>query len=217
MKKIIILSTISFLTLGACTQERNKPITENKTAIGAGAGAAIGAVIGALSGEGSTDRRQKAMLGAGIGALAGGGIGLYMDKQEAKLRQDLKGSGVEVKRHGNNIHLNMPGSITFATDSSNINSSFYGSLNKVSSVLKQYNQTYVDVIGHTDNIGDAGYNYNLSKRRASSVASYITNQGVQAGRLIIKGQGESNPVASNNTDYGRSQNRRVEIKLSPIT
>ena len=178
-------------------------------------GGLIGAGLGSLTGSGSTDRRQKAMVGAGIGALAGGLIGNYTDKQEAELRQDLEGSGVSVTRKGNNLTLNMPGDITFATDSSDLNDRALNTLDGVGITLAKYNRTLVNITGHTDNVGTAAYNQDLSERRARAVASVLTDGGVSPYRIVAFGRGEDQPIATNLTAEGRRQNRRVEIIITP--
>lgn len=188
----------------------------SKLAIGAGIGAASGAVVGLLTSN-NKNRQRNVLLGAGIGALAGGSVGYYMDVQEAKLRQRLQGTGVSVTRVGNQIVLNMPGNVTFDTNSADINAGFYEVLNSVAIVLKEYEKTTVDVIGHTDSVGSATYNQQLSERRARSVAEYLAAQQVMGQRLLVAGHGESTPVASNSTPEGRSRNRRVEIHIAPLT
>ena len=217
LKPISLLLGMVFI-FSACSTVN--PYTEekqtSKLAIGAGIGAASGAVIGLLTAD-SKDRQKNALIGAGLGALAGGGIGYYMDVQEAKLRQRLRGSGVSVTRSGNQIILNMPSNITFATGSANINAGFYDALNAVAVVLKEYNKTTVDVIGHTDSVGSAEYNQRLSENRARSVAEYLSGQGILPARLLVAGMGESQPIASNATPEGRAQNRRVTIQISPLT
>jgi len=187
----------------------------NKTTIGAGLGALAGGVAGALIGGG--DWRKRALIGAGVGALAGGGIGYYMDQQEAKLRQRLQSTGVSVTRVGNDIILNMPGNITFASGSADINANFYEVLNSVGIVLDEYDKSLVDVYGHTDSDGSAQFNQSLSERRAQSVARYLITRGVISDRLFVRGLGESQPIASNSTAAGKSQNRRVEIRIAPLT
>ena len=209
------------LVLGGCTTD---PYTGeqkvSKTAWGAGigavGGAATGAVVGALTGN-SKGARKGALIGAGVGTLAGAGVGLYMDKQEAKLREELARTGVSVTREGNNIRLNMPGHITFATNASDVVPGFYDVLNSVALVLKEYEKTYIDVLGHTDSTGEDAYNQALSERRALSVANYLVAQGVMQERFNVVGYGENRPIASNNTPEGRTQNRRVEIELAPLT
>src|SRR5262245_55874074 len=152
----------------------------SNTAKGAGIGAAIGAVAGILTGPDARAHRKNALIAAGVGALAGAAVGQYMDRQEAKLRAQLQGTGVSVVRNGNNITLNMPGNITFRTDSADLNSNFYDVLNSVTLVLKEYDKTLLEVAGHTDNTGSDQYNQSLSERRANSVAQYLESHGVNA-------------------------------------
>lgn len=207
------------LTLSACTTVN--PYTNekqtSKVVIGSGTGALAGAVIGLISGDNSRERRKRALLGAGLGAIAGGSIGYYMDVQEAKLRQELSGTGVSVTRDGNNIILNMPSNITFAVNSYNINGNFYGVLNSVNLVLKEYDKTLVEIMGHTDSTGSRDYNQTLSNRRARSVSQYFQSRKIEPLRLATYGHGEDYPVASNSSDAGRKLNRRVEIVLVPIS
>ena len=157
-----------------------------------------------------------ALIGAGIGALSGGAIGNYQDRQQAALNEKLRGTGVDVARKGDNITLNMPGNVTFAFNSANIDPQFYPVLNDVAAVLREYNQTVVEVAGHTDNIGSEEVNQRLSEQRAGAVAQYLQAQGVQQERLITVGGGKRYPIASNDTEAGRAANRRVEITLVPV-
>lgn len=202
----------SCTTVNPYTEEKQT----SKLAIGAGVGAAGGALVGLLTSD-SKNRQRNVLLGAGIGALAGGSVGYYMDVQEAKLRQRLRNTGVSVTRSGNQILLNMPGNVTFDTNSADINAGFYEVLNGVGIVLEEYEKTTVDVLGHTDSVGSESYNQRLSENRARSVAEYLASQGVQSARLLMAGRGESQPIASNATPEGRARNRRVEIQISPIT
>jgi outer membrane protein OmpA-like peptidoglycan-associated protein len=140
-----------------------------------------------------------------------------MDRQEAKLRQELDRTGVSVTRIGDNITLNMPGNVTFATDSSALNANFYEVLNSVATVLDEYEQTVIEVAGHTDSTGTNAYNQTLSQQRAESVSAYLRTRGVLADRIIPIGSGEERPVASNDNEAGRQQNRRVELTLVPLT
>lgn len=206
---------ISTLLMSACTTI--DPYTREEKTSNAVKGTAIGAVSGAVIGVLAGDNRKSALIGAGIGALAGGGIGYYMDVQEAKLRQELEATGVSVTRQGDSIILNMPGNITFNTGSSAISADFYQVLNSVAKVFNEYEKTYVDIYGHTDSVGDASYNMGLSQRRADAVSRYLQTRQVLAARILTRGMGEDYPIASNDTDAGRAQNRRVEIKLTPIT
>ena len=221
-----ILSKISvagiifiLLVLTACTTIN--PYTgekqTSKAVIGAGAGAATGAVVGLITGDDSRERRKHALIGAGVGALAGGAVGYYMDVQEAKLRQKLAGTGVSVTRDGDNIILNMPGNVTFATDSADINGDFFAVLDSVTIVVDEFDKTLVEVMGHTDSTGTEEYNQRLSERRANSVSQYFQSRDIQPLRLATYGYGESYPVASNDDENGRSLNRRVEIALVPLT
>lgn len=189
----------------------------SKTVKGAGIGALAGAALGALTGDNSKERRKRALIGAGVGALAGGAVGQYMDRQEAKLRAQLQGTGVSVTRVGDDIVLNMPGNITFATGSADLNSSFFGVLDSVALVLKEFDKTVIDVAGHTDNVGSDQVNQALSERRANTVAQYLRSKGIVDQRIATVGYGETRPIASNDTPDGRQQNRRVELTLSPIT
>jgi outer membrane protein OmpA-like peptidoglycan-associated protein len=213
-KTSLALTLALSIGIGACT---TNPYTgeqqASKTATGAGIGAVAGGLIGAIAG----DNRNAVLLGMGIGALAGGGVGYYMDKQEEKLRMQLQATGVSVTRNGDNIILNMPGNITFATDSSNISADFYSVLDSVALVINEFEKTYIDIYGYTDSTGSEAYNQTLSEKRASSVARYLESQQVVSQRIVTRGMGESNPVASNDTPEGRSLNRRVEIVLIPIT
>ena len=194
--------------LTACQNGAGYDANQN-TYKGAGLGALIGGVTGAATGKGD-DRVKRGAIGAGIGALAAGAVGQYMDRQENQMRQELQGTGIDVKRQGDEILLNMPNSITFGFDSSNVRSEFGGTLNDIAQVLNQYPQTNIEVIG-----GDE-YNKNLSVKRAQAVTSQLISRGVVANRLYAIGMGESNPVASNSNEAGRAQNRRVEVKISPV-
>ncbi len=189
----------------------------SKTTIGAAIGAIAGAAIGAATGKDAKDRRKRALIGAGIGGLAGAGVGAYMDKQEAELRKKLAGTGVSVTRQGDNIVLNMPGNITFQTGSADLNANFYKVLDGVGIVVEEYNKTLIVVEGHTDSVGADDMNQGLSERRAMSVGQYLVSKGVDGQRVLSAGFGESRPIASNDNDAGRSQNRRVEVRLEPIT
>ncbi|HEY0662591.1 MAG TPA: OmpA family protein [Lysobacter sp.] len=188
----------------------------NRTQKGAIIGAVAGAVAGLLSGDDATERRQRALVGAGVGGLAGGAIGNYQDRQERALRERMAGTGVGVVRQGDNITLSMPGNVTFAFNDASLQPQFYPVLDDVARTLGEYNQTVVEVAGHTDSVGSDAYNHDLSVRRANSVANYLSSHGVIRDRLMIVGAGESRPVASNDTDSGRAQNRRVEITLVPV-
>ncbi len=213
--RVLTLSAVaaSLIVAGCTTDPMTGQRDYNKTAIGALAGAAAGYGISKSSANTSAQNNRA----AAIGAVLGGGIGLYMDKQEKQLRQDMAGTGVEVQKDAATGALNlvMPGNITFATDSSNIAPQFTGTLSDVAGVLKQYDKTTIVVEGHTDSTGAASYNQNLSVQRASSVANYLSSMGVASNRLQVMGMGESQPIASNDTEAGKAQNRRVEIRIMP--
>lgn len=218
-QKIVLAMTVFAVFASAC--ETLDPYTReektSKATKGALIGAAAGAVVGLISGDDAVERRQRALIGAGVGALAGGAIGNYQDRQEAQLRAELEGTGVSVTRIGDNITLNMPGNVTFATNSSDLSPAFFDVLNSVGKVLKEFDKTVVEVAGHTDNTGSESYNQSLSERRAGAVSSYLQAQGTNSQRLITVGIGELRPVADNNTADGRQANRRVEITMVPLT
>ena len=189
----------------------------NNASKGAGIGALAGAVLGAATGDNSKERRERALIGAGVGALTGAGVGAYMDKQEAKLRAQLQGTGVSVTRNGNDLILNMPGNITFKTASADLNAGFFKVLDSVALVLKEFDKTSIDVEGHTDSDGSDNYNQQLSLQRASSVGTLPAvawreqpaHRGLRRGRSAVRSRATTAPD-------GKQQNRRVELKLQPI-
>jgi outer membrane protein OmpA-like peptidoglycan-associated protein len=212
LKAKVFFAIIAVLFLCGCatTDPYTGEREASKTAKGAGIGAVIGAGVGALAGG-----SKGALIGAGVGALAGGAVGNYMDRQEAKLRQQLEGTGVSVTRQGDNLILNMPGDITFAVDRSDIKANFYDVLNSVVLVLKEFEKTSIHITGYTDSTGTFEYNIKLSERRADSVGSYFQAQGIHPARLVTRGRGPQDPVASNDTPASRTLNRRVELMLVP--
>lgn len=213
----LAIATLVAATIIVSGCETLNPYTDepetSRTAKGAGIGAAAGAVAGVVVGG----SRKATIIGAGIGALIGAGVGNYMDREAEALRQRLRATGVSVTRSGHQIILNMPGNVTFATDSADISSNFYAVLDSVAIVLNDYEKTYVDVVGHTDSTGRADYNQQLSVRRAQSVADYLMSREVIPERLVVTGRGQTQPIASNETPEGRALNRRVEIVLTPLT
>ena len=210
------LACVSLLSVAACTTDpETGQRTISKTAIGGIGGALGGYLLGDLVG-GRRDRTEK-IIGAGIGDIAGAGVGAYMDKQERELRERTRGTDVEVTRQGDDLLLNIPSGINFAYNSANVQPQFRATLDKVASVLADYNQTYVDVYGHTDSSGSDAYNQDLSERRATSVADYLSSHGVQPARIATRGFGETQPIESNETESGRAANRRVEIKIVPVS
>lgn len=191
----------------------------SNTAKGAGIGAGVGLVAAYLlnKDKDTADRQQAMVKAAAGGAIVGGGVGYYMDAQEAKLRKQLRDSGVSVKREGDNLKLIMPGNITFPSDDHQLRADFHKVLDSVTLVLEEYKKTMIVVSGYTDNVGSNSHNQQLSEDRANAVANYLKGKGVLAARFDVIGFGENNPVASNNTADGRALNRRVELSLHPIT
>ena len=223
--KLALAAAVLTTTLAGCVtpgggyyggQPQQPDNDNNRTQKGAIIGAVAGAVAGLLSGGDATERRQRALVGVGVGGLAGGAIGNYQDRQERALRDRMAGTGVDVVRNGDNITLNMPENITFGFDRSDLQPQFFAVLDNVAGTLREYNQTIVEVAGHTDSKGTDSYNQALSDRRANAVGNYLMSKGLVRDRFILIGAGESRPVASNETDAGRAQNRRVEITLVPI-
>ncbi len=220
-KTIIAICAISILVLSGC--QTFDPYTgEQKTsatAKGAGIGAGVGAVLAYLPNhhKDSKLRKRKILQAAGIGAIAGGGVGYYMDSQEAKLRKILRDSGVSVVREGDNINLIMPGNITFASGGHQLSTDFLQVLDSVVLVLNEYKNTIIVVAGHTDSQGSNSSNQALSERRATTVSNYLMSKQVTNARIESIGFGELHPIDDNSTDAGRSQNRRVELSLLPIT
>ncbi len=213
---IVAIAISGTLLASACTTDPyTGQRTVNRTAVGIIGGAVGGYLLGDLVG-GNHDRNAK-VIGAGVGALAGGAVGHYMDRQEAELRRQTAGTGVDVIRSGDELILRMPAGITFPVDSYAIQPGAGATLNEVSRTLVSYEQTYIDVLGHTDSTGSDAYNQALSQRRAQSVADYLGSRGVARARMGIRGYGESQPIASNDSEAGRAQNRRVEIKVVPVT
>lgn len=218
MRKIFLLLAGTALMVTGCeTMDTSNGLqTRSNTKTGALIGAGVGAVVGGLSNKKGDQARKNAVLGAGIGALAGAGVGAYMDRQNKDLRAELEGRNVYVTRQGDNIVLSMPGDITFASGSADLNSGFMPVLNDVAVILNQYPATYIDVVGHADSQGSDAFNLDLSERRANSVAGYLVGQKVKAARIYVAGMGETQPIADNNTAEGRARNRRVEIILKPV-
>lgn len=215
----LIAVSASMLLAAACTtldpytgEERTAKATS-----GAAIGAVAGAAIGALTGSNSRERRKRALIGAGVGGLSGAAVGGYMDRQEAELREQLQGSGVSVTRVGEDIILNMPGNVTFAVDSADLRGEFFDVLDSVTLVAERYDQTLIEVAGHTDSTGARSYNQQLSERRAATVGRYLQNRGLDPQRIATAGFGPDFPIADNSTAAGRQANRRVELTLVPLT
>jgi outer membrane protein OmpA-like peptidoglycan-associated protein len=206
MKKNMIL--IGSLGLGLALTGCTSP--GKRTAIGGGAGAAIGAAVGAAVSK--KDRKKGALLGAILGGATGGTVGNILDRKAKELSQI---PGVEATREGDQIVANLPGSILFSTNSDRLTADARNTIQSVAGVVNDPNTpgASIEVIGHTDSTGSAGYNLGLSQKRAKSVMSQLTASGVSAGVIRSNGYGETQPVSSNNTPQGREQNRRVEMKI----
>lgn len=210
------LASVSLLTVSACVTDPNTGEKKvSRTAMGGIGGAILGGVAGDLIG-GKTGR----IIGAAAGGVAGGVVGYKMDQQIKELEEATAGTGVDVSQDTINgeeaIRVNLPDGVTFAVGSATINSAFRATLDNVAASLIQYPNSLIDVYGHTDSTGSDAFNLDLSDRRAQAVASYLTSRGVNANRVRSKGFGESNPIASNDTESGRAQNRRVEILILPF-
>lgn len=208
-RRTLIAATCTAVLAGCQAPQENQ-----RTAIGAVTGAAIGAAAGTLVGGNDT---RNAIVGAGIGLIAGAAVGQYLDQQQRELEEGLAGTGAEVERDGDQLLVSLPSSITFNTDSATIQPQFRSSLDEVAATFNRYPESYIDVIGHTDSRGSEAYNQDLSERRANSVGNYLAGRGVMPARLAAFGQGENEPVASNDTAEGRAANRRVELRITPAT
>ena len=210
------LAASAVLALGACTTD---PYTGQRKISNAAVGASVGLIGGYLLGDlvgGRSDRTEK-IAGAGIGAIAGGAVGYYMDRQEAELRRQTAGTGVDVIRQGDDLILRMPSNVTFDTDQSAVKPQFYSVLDDVARTLAGYNQTYIDVLGHTDTTGGEAYNQALSERRAQAVAAYLAQRNVDPARMATRGYGETAPLYNpDDTEMKKAANRRVEIKVVPF-
>ena len=215
--KMTALAVVAAFGTTACTTDamtgNNRVSTE--AAIGTAAGGVLGYLLGDILG-GRNDRTAK-IIGAGVGAVAGGAVGAYMDKQEQDMRRATAGTGVDVIRDGDELILRMPSNVTFPVDSYTIQPGFQGTLDELAQTMATYDSTYIDVLGHTDSTGAESYNQTLSERRAQSVSNYLSSRGVNAARIATRGYGEMQPIASNDTESGRAENRRVEIKVVPVT
>jgi outer membrane protein OmpA-like peptidoglycan-associated protein len=209
------LAVIALLTTSACVTDPNTGEKKvSRTAIGGAGGALAGLLIGGLIG-GRTGR----IVGAGIGGVAGGIIGYRMDQQIKELREPTAGSGVDVTEtdNGQAILVNLPDGVTFDVASYTLKPQFRETLDRVAESMIKYPNSLIDVYGHTDSTGSDAYNQTLSDNRARTVANYLVSRGVSAARIRSQGFGETMPVADNATEQGRARNRRVEIKIVPIT
>ena len=215
MRALAISAVVGAMVLTGCQSTGNNigGVEYDKAALGTLIGAAAG--YGISKGNANSSRQNN--RAAAIGAVLGGATGVYLDNKEKKLRQQMAGTGVEVKRNPDgSVGLVMPGNITFDTNKSNIKPNFYSTLNKVAQTLTEDNKSGILVTGYTDSTGNDSINIPLSQARAQSVASYLASQGVSTTRINAQGHGAANPIASNATAEGREQNRRVEISIYAI-
>ena len=217
MTRIILLGAVSVLTIAACapTAESVQGPDQNRFAQGAAIGALTGAALGVATSDDGNDDRERAIAGAAIGAAIGAGLGGRLDQQEQALRQQLQGPGIGIVNTGQDIRVTFPNGLLFAVDSASVSAASQADLRALAANLQQY-PSRVTIIGHTDDTGSEAYNLDLSQRRAQAVGAVLVAAGVPQGIISVTGRGESAPIASNATPEGRTQNRRVEVILTPI-
>ncbi|TCP62807.1 outer membrane protein OmpA-like peptidoglycan-associated protein [Rhodovulum bhavnagarense] len=214
--RILLLASAGLLALSACTDpSANTGDPRQRTKEGMAIGAGLGALTGLLLSKEGGDDAKNAVIGAVGGAIAGGVIGNALDQQAADLRQGFDNDDINVVNTGSELVVTMPQDILFATDSAAVRPDLRSDLMVLAANLNKYPASTVDVIGHTDNTGAAGYNQDLSARRAAAVSAVLTGSGVAPSRIRSYGRGEDAPIASNLTPEGRAQNRRVEIVIRP--
>lgn len=217
-KSRLLVSTaaaLSLLSLSACVTDPNTGEKKvSRTAIGGVGGAVLGGLLGGVIG-GKTGR----IIGAGLGGVAGGVIGYKMDQQIKELKEATAGSGVDVTEtdNGQAILVNLPDGVTFDVGSYSLKPQFRTTLDDVAASMVKYPNSLIDVYGHTDSTGSDAFNQTLSENRARTVAGYLSQRGVAAARIRSQGYGETMPVADNATEEGRRKNRRVEIKIVPVS
>lgn len=218
--KALSIGILCAVSLAACTTPSRfdgtaGPTANEKAKNGAVIGAAIGAVGGYMTGDNKKESRKNALKGALIFGGTGALIGNELNKQEADLRRSMGNNNVLIQNTGDRLIVTLPQDILFATDSANLRADLTSDLRALASNLQAYPNTSVQIVGHTDNVGDAGYNQRLSVARAESVSRVLMNNGVSGNRLIAIGRGEDQPISSNLTPEGRERNRRVEIVILP--
>lgn len=207
--KPIGLILLSAFALSACADDGAvyKDKTNNGIAIGALVGAAAGAILG--------DDGKDVVIGTAAGGIIGGLIGNSLQKQEDALRGSLSKNGATVQNTGSELIVTLQDDVTFDTNSTHVRNSFRPEINKIAANLRDFPDTTVDVIGHTDSSGSDTYNQALSADRAYAVSSILTNKGVPSSRIASYGRGETDPKATNDSEYGKAINRRVEIVIRP--
>ncbi|GFE63071.1 OmpA family protein [Litoreibacter roseus] len=215
MTSKLLITAAAVLALGACTEAQlangnGDPNQRAKT--GALIGGAIGGLVGASSDD---DKLIKGVVGAGVGAAVGGVIGNQLDKQAAELRRDIPDERIRIENTGSELVVTMPQDLLFAVDSASVRSDLQSDLRALANNLRDYPDTTVNIIGHTDSTGSDSYNFSLSERRADAVSFVLQDAGVSRGRIRSFGEGETRPIASNETASGRARNRRVEIIIRP--
>lgn len=228
---LALTASFSVLVLAGCMDEDG---TYNQTVTGASVGTAVGAAAGAALQNYNNDKNCEdldddeekscrannntagAAVGGAIGGMVGGAIGAQLEQQENELNSALSGSGATITNLGDRLVVTLPEAITFPVDGSDVKASLYGPLADLAKSANRYPNEIVQVVGHTDNTGSDSYNQALSERRAASVAAILRSNGLASTRIQTIGMGESAPIASNDTESGRQQNRRVEINLIPV-
>jgi len=203
MSLITVLSAI--LILSGCA-------SWNKTQKGAVVGTAAGGAMGAVIGRASGNTALGAIIGAAVGGGAGAIIGRQMDKQAEEIEKSVPNAKVE--RVGEGIVVEFSSNVLFGFDKSNLSDDAKTNLTKLVKVLNSYPDTNIEVQGHTDSKGSESYNQKLSERRATEVSAYLEGNGIKTSRVNIKGFGETLPKYGNETDEGRTQNRRVEFLIT---
>ncbi len=211
-KPIIAMAAVGIVA--GCANNGDGPQIGQRAGAGAALGALVGGVLGAVIAK---DDRAGILIGAGLGALTGAAIGNQLDEQQQELEKNLEGTGATVTNTGEQLLVNLPSSVSFDFDRADLKPEFFTPLADVATTLNNYPSFLVDVIGHTDSVGSDAYNQSLSERRAGSVDSFLTGRGVLRDRIVSYGRGETAPIASNDNDFGRAQNRRVELIITPIT
>lgn len=212
IKTTSLFALVGAMVLSACNDPSGASM--NNTQQGALLGAGAGALAGALS-RGDGNRDEAALIGAVVGGAVGAGIGYSLDQQEADLRRDIGNENVQITNTGDSLIVNLPQDLLFSTDSFAVRPDLQADLRMVAGNLQRYPDSTVQVLGHTDSDGEADYNQQLSEQRANAVASILMNAGVQPARFQISGRGENQPVASNLSEAGKAQNRRVELVILP--